>query len=112
MSLRFSGWQQLIVTQSALENQSGTSQLARAITLKLVICIPALIFSQTSSTNREMIKIRASVVTFFFLCQVVPCGGLAAVRHAGGLFAVFRVESQPGREQTPAAGSGERRGPL
>lgn len=42
MSLRFSSWQQLIVTQSALENQSGTSQLVCAIALKLYDLHPCI----------------------------------------------------------------------
>lgn len=68
------------------------------------------IFMSTSTTNQKMITIRASFwsACVCFKCQVVSSRGLAVGCHAGGLFAVFCLESQPGRQQTPAAGSCER----
>lgn len=42
--------------------KSGTSQPVCAIALKLVICIPALIFSSNASTNQKTTKGRATVL--------------------------------------------------
>lgn len=129
MSLWFSGWQQLIMTRSALENQSCTSTLAGVYIYSWACDLHAymnvfmdllnyIFLHSTSICKCQSMRILPNMNEMNMnnisklnnwpsLSQDVSLCVLAVHCHDGCLLTVFCLESKPGHQQTPPAWSGE-----